>query len=274
MTPRVLVIGGLDPSGGAGISADARTLLAHGCEALPVLSAVAVQNRFGMQRVQPVEFDLLRAQLRAALDDGGVVAIKTGLLGSAARVREVGLLLADLAPSVPLVVDPVLSATAGGYEAGSEVALAYREVLAPRAAVFTPNGPELAAVLEGATTSSLFAAGCCAVLRKGGHDEGATLVDRLMLPASERSFLHERLPVGPVHGTGCALASAVAAGLANGLGVVLACEQAIAWLQRCLRALPPCAPDKGAEVPRPRPLPIVLATLAGGQGHGTSEQGL
>ncbi|MEQ1632947.1 MAG: bifunctional hydroxymethylpyrimidine kinase/phosphomethylpyrimidine kinase, partial [Planctomycetota bacterium] len=152
----------------------------------------------------------------------------------------------------------------GGYEAGSEVARAYREALAPRAAVFTPNIPELAAVLDGAPISSLFAAGCGAVLHKGGHGEGAEIVDRLLMPTAERSFVHERLSVGPVHGTGCALATAIAAGLANGLDVARASERAIAWLQRCLRALPPRASsDLGEDAPRPRPLGIVFAARDG-----------
>lgn len=249
--PRVLVIGGLDPSGGAGITADARTLLLHGCEALPVLSAVAVQNRFGMQRVEPVASDLVRQQLAAALQDGGVRVAKTGLLGSAARVREVAAWLAELAPGLPLVVDPVLSATAGGYEAGHDVALAYREALVPRATVLTPNAPELEAIAAGADVKDLLAAGCGAVLHKGGHAEGAMVVDRLATATGDSALEHVRLPVGAVHGTGCALASALAAGLAHGLSVEAATQKAVVWLERCL-----CTMGR-ARGSLPRPLVLV-----------------
>lgn len=247
----VLVIGGLDPSGGAGITADARTLLLHGCEALPVLAAVAVQNRFGMQRVEPVASELVRRQLVAAIEDGGVRAAKTGLLGSAARVREVAAWLRELAPDLPLVVDPVLSATAGGYEAGRDVARAYRETLLARATVFTPNAPELEAVAEGGNVGSLLTSGCKAVLHKGGHAEGSVVVDRLVTATAASNFEHERLPVGAVHGTGCALASAVAAGLAHGLSIAASTQKAVVWLERCLRAM------GRASGTLPRPLVLV-----------------
>jgi hydroxymethylpyrimidine/phosphomethylpyrimidine kinase len=205
-----------------------------------------------VQRVEPVADDLLRAALRAAFDDGPVHAIKTGLLASAAQVEAVAACLGDLAADAPLVVDPVLSATAGGYEAGSAVAAAYRKALAPRATVFTPNDPELAAVLAGEPVDALLRDGCSAVLHKGGHGDGDMAVDRLHGVGGERCWQHRRLPVGAVHGTGCALASSIAAWLARGLAIDAACDRAVAWLQRCLSALPPAPGDA-----RPRPLPIV-----------------
>lgn len=252
MRSRVLVIGGLDPSGGAGITADARTLLAHGCDALPVATAITVQNRRGMQKVESVDASLVRDQIRAAVDDGGVRAVKTGLLGSATMVERVADWLARACPEIPLVVDPVLSATAGGYDAGRDVAAAYRAALAPRASVFTPNLPELAAVAPQGV-ASLLQEGCEHALVKGGHGDGDELVDELWSVSGRRSFRHARLRVGPVHGTGCALASAVAAGLAREVAVELACERAIAWLQRCLAELPSAECSDAL----PRPLPIV-----------------
>ena len=252
--PRVLVIGGLDPSGGAGITADARTLLAHGCDALPVAAALTVQNRRGMQKVECVDASLVRDQIRAAVDDGGVLAVKTGLLGSAAMVERVAEWLARACPEVPLVVDPVLSATAGGYDAGRSVVEAYRHVLAPRARVFTPNLPELAAVAARGGADALLQDGCDSVLVKGGHGDGEELVDTLFENGATRRFAHTRLPVGPVHGTGCALASAIAAQLAHGQSVEHACESAIAWLQRCLALLSPLAADATHALPRPLPI--------------------
>jgi hydroxymethylpyrimidine/phosphomethylpyrimidine kinase len=258
VTPRVVVIGGLDPCGGAGISADARTLLAHGCEALPVAAVIAVQNRFGMQRVEVLEEALVLAQLRAALDDGGIAAVKTGLLGSASMVRAVAQWLQRFAPPVPVVVDPVLSATAGGYACAAQVAEAYRETLAPLAAMFTPNEPELVAVLAGSPVLALLDAGCAAVLHKGGHGPGDVLVDRLLRCGGEQQFAHRRIAVGPVHGTGCALASAIAAHLAHGRPLAMAAERAVAWLQRCLATLSPLE-NASSVGSLPRPLPILHA---------------
>lgn len=251
---RVLVIGGLDPSGGAGITADARTLLAHDCDALPVVAAITVQNRRGMQRIEPVEGTFVHDQIKAAIDDGGVCAIKTGLLGSAAMVERIAELLGSICPDIPLVVDPVLSATAGGYDAGHDVAVAYRTALSPRAFLLTPNLAELEAIALQGGAASLLERGCEHVLVKGGHGVGESLVDELWSAAGRRAFSHARLHVGPVHGTGCALATALAAGLARGLTVDVACERAIAWLQCCLRAMPLVVGDG-----LPRPLPIVFA---------------
>ena len=253
MNVRVLVVGGLDPSGGAGLSADARTLHVHAAMALPVVATLTVQNRFGVRAVEPVRSDLLRAAFRAAVDDGPVHAIKTGLLASAEQVELLAQLLADLRPRPPLVIDPVLSATAGGHQAGAQVAAAYRRRLVPLATVLTPNLPEAHAILAGAGVDALLAEGCQAVLIKGGHGNGPELTDRLVQRGGELRFSHRRLPVGRVHGTGCALASSFAAGLAHGRTVVAACGDAVGWLQRCLHALPP--PER-ADAP-PRPLPIV-----------------
>ena len=251
---RVLVIGGLDPSGGAGITADARTLLAHGCDALAVAAAITVQNRRGMQKVECVDGALVRDQIRAAIDDGEVAAIKIGLLGSAAMVERVAEWTMRFAPETPRIVDPVLSATAGGYDAGRAVADAYRHALAPRASLFTPNLPELAAISPNGGAAALLADGCDAVLVKGGHGDGDLLIDTLFASSGARTFDHPRKPVGRVHGTGCALASAIAAHVARGAELAVACESAIAWLQRCLAELPPAL-----DAALPRPLPIVVA---------------
>jgi len=251
---RVLVVGGIDPSGGAGLSADARTLHAHAAMALPVVAALTVQNRFGVRAVEAVRTESLRAAFRAAIDDGPVHAIKTGLLASAEQIEALAQLLGELRPRPPLVVDPVLSATAGGHQAPPQVAAAYRRRLVPLATVLTPNLPEAEAILAGARVDALLAEGCQAVLLKGGHGSGPELTDRLLQRGGELRFSHRRLPVGRVHGTGCALASSLAAGLAHGRTVVAASGDAIGWLQRCLQSLPP---PQRADAP-PRPLPIVV----------------
>lgn len=250
--PRLLVLGGLDPTGGAGITADVRTASAHGAFALPIALALTVQNRRGFAAVHEVPPDHWRPALAAALADGDVHAVKLGLLGSAAQARAVAAALAVLPRALPVVVDPVLSATAGGYDAGAALAAAYRDELAPLAHVLTPNLPEIAAILGERPLASLLQAGCGAVLRKGGHGDAGLLMDELIAGAGTWRWTHERLAVGPVHGTGCALASALAAQLAHGVALPAATARAIAWLQRCLRVMGRAAADG-----LPRPLSIL-----------------
>ena len=249
---RVVVVGGIDPGGGAGLTADAGVLLRHQAMALPVVTALTVQNRQGFQRLQQVPECDWRDAFAAACADGAVDAIKLGLLASPEQAESVAEALAPFAGRLPIVIDPVLSATAGGYEAVAAMGEVYREALAPRATVLTPNLPEFDAVLGGTSVAALWDAGCAAVLLKGGHGDGAQLVDRLLQPQGSSEFAHQRLACGPVHGTGCALASAVAARLAAGEDVSSACAAAIDWLQGCLRAMGP-----GSEAAAPRPLQLL-----------------
>lgn len=252
MTVRILVIGGVDPSGGAGLSADTRTLFAHDAMALPVVAALTVQNRYGCKRIEPVARESVRAALRAAIEDGPIHAIKTGMLASAEQVEAVAAWLGEWHGRPPLVVDPVLSVTAGGYDAGAAIATAYRRRLGPMATVFTPNLPELEQVLRTEPIAALLQEGCGGVLVKGGHGKGPELTDRLLQRGGELRFSHKLRPLGRVHGTGCALASAIAALLGHGRTVGAACADAIAWLQQCLAALPP--PERPDAPPRPLPI--------------------
>lgn len=250
-TPRrVVLLGGVDPSGGAGITLDAMVVAVHGAQPLPIVLALTEQNRRGFRRCDPVAPARWRAALDAVLADGPVHAVKVGLAGDAANVRAVADAVAALPSGVPIVVDPVLSATAGGYAASADLVAAYRERLAPRATLLTPNTPELAALFAGDRRAAL-AAGAQAVLHKGGHADGPTSDDVLATAAGERTFRRPRLPCGPVRGTGCALAAAIAARLAAGAELADACAAAGEWLAGLLRALGP-APADGL----PRPLPL------------------
>lgn len=249
--PRVLVLGGIDPCGGAGIAADVVVATLHGAEPLPIALALTVQNRHGFTASDDVAPASWQAALAAAIADGDVHAVKTGLLGSATAVRRVADALRPFRGRVPIVVDPVLSATAGGYDAGRLVVAAYVEHLVPLATLLTPNANELAA-LCGNDSGQLFAAGCGAVLRKGGHDDGAFAVDVLSRANEpEVRFVRRRLPVGPVHGTGCALATSIACELAAGADLAAAVERAGAWLWARLAALGPA--PRGTP---PRTLPF------------------
>ena len=183
------------------------------------------------------------------LDDGPVHAVKVGLLGSAAAVEATAAALRPFAGHVPIVVDPVLSATAGGFEAPGDLAAAYREHLLPLASLATPNLPELE-VLGAGSVQSLLATGCGAVLQKRGHADGEFACDELHTAAQSWTFRRPRRAVGPVRGTGCALASAIAARLAAGATMADACGAAGDWLAELLRALGPAAAD---DLPRVLP---------------------
>lgn len=254
MTPlRVLLLGGLDPCGGAGITADARVLQQFGALGLPIALVLTVQNRFGFRRLAAVDEDLWQDALAVALADGELHAVKTGLLADAAQVEAVARTLRPL--EVPLVVDPVLSATAGGLDPGGDVAAAYRRHLLPLAAVATPNRDELAALAPDGV-AALLRSGCRAVIVKGGHGDGATARDVLHTEAGERAVEHPRMPVGRVHGTGCAFAAALAAQLAAGVPMAEAMAAASRFVHRCLSAM---GEGDAAAPPRPLQLPAALS---------------
>lgn len=252
MTPRVLLLGGLDPTGGAGITADAAVVAAHGCQGLPIAVVLTVQNQRGFAAAHPVAEAIWRPALAAAVADGPVAVVKSGMLADPGTVAAVAAALAELVPSAPLVVDPVLGATAGGFAPGARLVAAYREHLVPRAALLLPNDPELAAF--GGSAAALRALGCRAVLHKGGHAAGAECVDTLHAADSVQSFARARLPIGPVRGTGCALASAIAARLARGEVLADAVRAAGDWLHRRLQAL---GPPAAAGQPRCLPVPVL-----------------
>ena len=250
--PRVLVIGGIDPCGGAGITADARMAQARGCDAAAVPTCLTTQNRHGFERDEPVVGATLRAMLDAVADDGAIAVVKTGWFADAAAIEEFASWFDGRDRRWPLVVDPVLGATVEPELArrGALVA-AIRDHLIPRAAVLTPNRPELTALVGSADPHQLLALGCAGVLVKDGHGEGDDCIDALHTADGVRPFAHPRIARGPVHGTGCALATALACHLAHGLELPEACERAIADLTRCLRATPE---SRGG---RPEPLRIV-----------------
>ncbi|MEO6597553.1 MAG: bifunctional hydroxymethylpyrimidine kinase/phosphomethylpyrimidine kinase [Planctomycetota bacterium] len=261
MMRRVLLLGGLDPCGGAGLTADATVVAVHGAQPLPVAIATTAQNRRGFLSCHVLPTEVWREALDAALADGDVHAVKIGLLGAAPTVSLVAAALRPLLGRAPIVVDPVLSATAGGYTVPAAVAAAYREHLLPLATVLTPNHAEAMAVYGGEPRSAL-AAGCAAVLQKDGHGSGAFAEDILYERTGEVRFRRPRLHIGAVHGTGCALASALATLLARGLDTAAACRGAGDWLASLLQLLGPPAADG-----LPRNLP--LGSVPGA--HGPSE---
>lgn len=243
---RVLIIAGSDSGGGAGIQADIKTVTALGGYATTAITAITVQNTLGVSAVHPIAADVVEAQGRAVLDDLGADAIKTGMLGELAVVEAVARLL-DSARGVPAVIDPVMIAKGGGALLSPAATAAVRSLLIPRAALLTPNAPE-AEVLTGETVATtddlrrageaLLMAGAGAVLMKGGHVPGARVIDILITPDGETVFEAERQDSRHTHGTGCTLASACAAGLAQGLPLTEAVARAWAYVQEAIARAP------------------------------------
>jgi hydroxymethylpyrimidine/phosphomethylpyrimidine kinase len=225
-TARVLTIAGSDSGGGAGIQADLKTMLAHGAHGMSVVTAVTAQNSLGVQGIWSLPMDAVRAQFRSVVDDIGVDAVKTGMLGTAETVECVAELLAGLAGNVPVVVDPVCVSKHGDPLIDDDALVSLRELLLPQATVVTPNLGE-AQRLAGAAPGTppldlarrLLELGPEWVLVKGGHADGDPVDHLARTGTVPISLAAERADNRHTHGTGCTLASALACGLALGQSV-------------------------------------------------------
>jgi hydroxymethylpyrimidine/phosphomethylpyrimidine kinase len=239
--PRVLVIAGSDSGGGAGIQADIKTITMLGGHAMTAITAITAQNTLGVQAVHGVPTAMVMAQIDAVATDIGVDAVKIGMIGSAETANAVADWLARR-PEVPVVFDPVMVATSGGVLADAATVAAFTRLMT-LATLVTPNLPELSA-LAGAGDSETMAARLasrhgCAVLVKGGHDEGAMVSDALvMADGGVTRWQHPRVTTRHSHGTGCTLASAIAVALAAGVARPDAIEQARAYVRAALLASP------------------------------------
>jgi hydroxymethylpyrimidine/phosphomethylpyrimidine kinase len=245
MIPRVLAIAGSDSGGGAGVQADIKTITMLGGYAATAITAVTVQNTLGVSAVHMVPPAIVAAQIRAVLDDIGADCIKIGMLGDAATIEAVAGVLAGV--TAPIVLDPVMVAKGGAALLADEAVEALVRLLLPRAAVVTPNVPELEALTQTGVADEadlllaaqeLLATGPAAVLAKGGHLAGEMVVDWLVTRNGQRRFAAPRMNTRHSHGTGCTLASAVATGLAAGLPLPSAVERARAYLLSSLAAAP------------------------------------
>ncbi|WP_406870866.1 bifunctional hydroxymethylpyrimidine kinase/phosphomethylpyrimidine kinase [Thioclava sp. 'Guangxiensis'] len=241
MVARLLIIAGSDSGGGAGLQADMKAASALGVYAMTAVTAVTAQNTRGVSAVALMTPEMLRAQIRACLEDIGADAVKIGMLGSADLVRVVAEELAGFAG--PVVLDPVMIAKSGDALLAEEAVAALTTQLLPRATLLTPNLPEAACLLglpeaqeaDEAQARALQALGPGAVLLKGGHAAGEVCTDLLLADAAYR-FTAPRIATRNTHGTGCSLASAVAAGLASGRPLPEAVARAHDWLQGAIRA--------------------------------------
>ncbi|HKM68873.1 MAG TPA: bifunctional hydroxymethylpyrimidine kinase/phosphomethylpyrimidine kinase [Stellaceae bacterium] len=247
MRGRVLIVAGSDSGGGAGIQADIKTVSMLDAYAATAITALTAQNTEGVFGVLPIPPEFIRRQMEVVLDDIGADVIKTGMLHDAAVIETVAAVLRERAAAVPVVVDPVMVAKGGARLIDPAALEALKSRLIARAEVVTPNLPE-AEILCGATIGNLaemraagevlLGLGCQAVLVKGGHLSGETVLDVLVTERGARVWESPRIATRHTHGTGCSLASAIAACLAQGHGVESAVDLARVYVYRAILGAP------------------------------------
>jgi hydroxymethylpyrimidine/phosphomethylpyrimidine kinase len=241
--PAVLVFAATDPSGGAGIQADVLTLASMGCHPLSVVTAITVQDSSGVEGVLPIDADWVADQARAILEDIPVAAFKIGVLGSAENVAAIAEIVADY-PEIPMVLDPVLTSGRGDEFANEETLAAIREMLIPQCTIITPNTPELRRLAQEDDNDEgrieklalrLIEMGTEFVLVTGTHEATPEVINSLYFDKGLlRSDNWQRLP-GSFHGSGCTLASALAATVARGLDISEAVREAQEYTWQTLK---------------------------------------
>jgi hydroxymethylpyrimidine/phosphomethylpyrimidine kinase len=232
--PAVLTFAATDPSGGAGLQADLLTLASMGCHPLSVVTAITVQDTSGIEGVLPMDADWVSDQARAILEDIPVVAFKIGAMGSVENLAAIAEIVSDY-PEIPLILDPVLASARGDELASEEMIEAMREMLIPQTTVITPNLPELRRLCASddeerlpadKLAKRLIELGAEYVLVTGTHDSTFDVVNTLY---GDRGVIRAdrwaRLP-GSYHGSGCTLASALAATIARGMDIEEAVREA------------------------------------------------
>ncbi|MGB8516739.1 MAG: hydroxymethylpyrimidine/phosphomethylpyrimidine kinase [Gallionella sp.] len=255
--PLVMTFAATDPSGGAGMQADILTIASMGCHPLSVVTAITVQDTSGVDDVLAMDDDWVVDQARAMLEDVPVAAFKIGLLGSVENIPAIAEVLADY-PDVPLVLDPVLASGRGDELVDDDMLDAMRELLIPQTTIITPNSIEARrlAINEddenddpslAECAKRILAMGCEYVLITGTHEQTAKVTNTLYNESGVvRSDSWERLP-GIYHGSGCTLASAIAALLAQDVDVPDAVKEAQEYTWQALKA--GFRPGMGQHIP-------------------------
>jgi hydroxymethylpyrimidine/phosphomethylpyrimidine kinase len=257
LPPIVLVFAASDPSGGAGLQADIMTLSSMGCHPLSVVTAVTIQDTTGVDDVSPIDAEWVADQARCVLEDMPIAAFKIGVLGSVETIAAIAEVVSDY-PEIPLVLDPVLASGRGDELASEEMVIAIRELLVPQTTIITPNSlearrlaiddsndeddPDLAEC-----ASRLIASGCEYVLVTGTHENTPQVINTLYGHEGVlRTDSWQRLP-GSFHGSGCTLASAIAATIANGLAIGDAVKDAQEYTWQTLKSA--FRPGMGQHIP-------------------------
>jgi hydroxymethylpyrimidine/phosphomethylpyrimidine kinase len=257
LPPIVLVFAASDPSGGAGIQADIMTLTSMGCHPLSVVTALTIQDTTGVDDVSAIDAEWVADQARCVLEDMPVAAFKIGVLGSIETIAAIAEVVSDY-PEIPLVLDPVLASGRGDELASEEMVVAIRELLVPQTTIITPNSLEARRLAADDSNEEddpdlaecaqrLIASGCEYVLVTGTHENTPQVVNTLYGQEGVlRSDSWQRLP-GSYHGSGCTLASAIAATIANGLPIGDAVKDAQEYTWQTLKAA--FRPGMGQHIP-------------------------
>ncbi len=248
---RVLVIAGSDSGGGAGIQADIKAITMLGGHAMTAVTAITAQNTTGVTAVHPIPAETVLAQIDAVVGDIGVDAVKIGMIGSAFAAEQVARRLTALKehqPDLPIIFDPVMVATSGAALADDATVAAFGQLM-DIATIVTPNLPELSRLSGGddpiAAALKIVGDHGCAVLVKGGHEEGDALADALIETDNMTSWQGQRIATTSTHGTGCTLASAIATFLAQGDSLTSAVERARTFVRVALHAAPKLGEGSG-----------------------------
>jgi len=244
--PIVLAFAGTDPSGGAGLQADILTLSSMGCHPLSVVTAITIQDTMGVEDVLPIDAEWVADQARCVLEDVPVAVFKIGLLGSVEIVAAIAEVVSDY-PDIPLILDPVLASGGGDELASDELISAIRELLIPQTTLLTPNSMEARRLAQGDADDEdtilaldecarrILLLGCEYVLITGTHENTTEVINTLYeQQGTVRTDSWQRLP-GTYHGSGCTLASAIAATLANGLAIPEAVRDAQEYTWQTLK---------------------------------------
>ena len=255
LPPIVLSFAGTDPTGGAGMQADLLTLSSMGCHALTVVTAITVQDTAGVEDVLPIDADWVSDQARVLLEDMPVAAFKIGMVGSVENCAAIAEVVSDY-PDVPLIFDPVLASGRGDEMATEDLIEAMRELLIPQTTIITPNSLEARRLADDGSDDErsledcakrILEMGCEYVLITGTHENTPQVVNTLYGQQGViRSDSWQRLP-GSYHGSGCTLASAIAATLANGLDIPEAVREAQEYTWQTLHA--GFRPGMGQHIP-------------------------
>lgn len=243
--PIVLTFAATDPSGGAGLQADILTIASMGCHPLSIVTAITVQDTSGVDDVQPMDAEWVVDQARTVLEDMPVAAFKIGLLGSVENIAAIAEIVSDY-PDIPLVFDPVLASGRGDELANEDMMDALRELLLPQTTILTPNSMEARRLILDEENEKddpnlnecakrIIQLGCEYVLITGTHEHTPKVINNLY---GERGLVRSdnwpRLP-GIYHGSGCTLAAAIAALLANGLPMEEAVREAQEYTWEALK---------------------------------------
>lgn len=255
LPPIVLVFAATDPSGGAGLQADVITLSSMGCHPLSVVTAATIQDTMGVEDILALDAEWVADQARCVLEDMPVVAFKIGMVGSIENIAAIAEVVSDY-PEIPLVLDPVLASGRGDELVTDEMISALRELLVPQTTIITPNSIEARRLVQedgeedidlAECARRLLALGCEYVMITGTHENTPQVINTLYgQDGVVRSDSWDRLP-GSFHGSGCTLASAIAATIANGLSVGDAVKDAQEYTWQTLRAA--FRPGMGQHIP-------------------------